>query len=60
MLVLVHLSGKIEAKQTVILSGKNSMLEVSRAGTNRAYSLSPVSLLCWDMSDMQTKQSAAG
>lgn len=48
-------AGTIGAKQTVILSGKNSVLEVSGAGTNRAYSLSPVRFLCRGMFDMQTK-----
>lgn len=36
------------------------MLELSRAGTNRAYSVSPLKSLCRGMSDMQTKQSAVG
>ena len=54
MLVLVHLSCRMEAKQTEILSGENSMLELSGAGTNWAH------FLTRGLSDMQTKQLAVG
>lgn len=60
MFVLIHLSGIINVKQTVILSGEIGVLELSQAGTNRVYSLRSVCLLCRGMPDMQTKQSAGG